>query len=196
MTENFETRRASLLDASEFLWLIIDVQERLFPAMPEDVQANLLKTLHVGAVWAKEFLVPTIITEQYPKGLGHTINSLSEALDEPTLAVQTVEKTSFSALGEPNFQDALEQTRRKKILLVGMEAHICVLQTALDLLQTKHEVTVAIDGIASRKKLHWTFACQALKDAGAQLTNMESFAFQCLGAAGGPRFKALSRAIR
>lgn len=185
--------RASLIDPAQACILVIDIQERLLPAMPAEVQARVLKASQTAAVLAEQLAIPALITEQYPKGLGPTVAPLREAF-----GVEATPKTSFSAAGEPAFIEALEAlgAERKVALLLGLEAHICVLQTGLDLLDLGYEVHLAADGVGSRTELCWRSGLKMLEAAGVRISNSETFAFQCLGEAGSPAFKAISKAIR
>jgi len=172
--------------------VVIDVQERLEPVMPREVRRQLKKSLSVLAETSRQLGIPVLITEQYPKGLGPTLPSLREQF-----AVAPVfEKSSFSALGSGAFSEALAESGRRQVILAGMEAHICVLQTALELLSEGYEVQVLVDAVASRRRLHWQNGLERMRAAGVQLSNTESFAFECLGSAGTTAFKAIARAIR
>jgi nicotinamidase-related amidase len=181
----------SRLDHSDLILAIIDVQQKLLPALPPAVQADLEKNLKTVAELARQLDLPVLLTEQYPRGLGPTAPWLAERLE-----TRPIEKTCFSAFGAPGFRDALAASGRRHVVVCGLEAHICVQQTTLDLLSAGYHVSTLVDAVASRQKLHWRQACERMKDASATLTNVESLAFSCLGEAGGPAFKAISKAIR
>lgn len=184
-------RNRGALEAERAFIMVIDIQERLVQAMPQELLAGLTKKLEVLAVLAEGCGLSSVVTEQYPKGLGPTWPAARPLLQ----GGRAIEKLAFSALGEPRVSEALPQGR-DQVLVCGMEAHICVLQTVLDLLASGREVHVAADAITSRARLDWELGCRAMAAAGAQLTTVESFAFRCLGAASHPAFKAVSRAIR
>lgn len=135
--------------------------------------------------------IPSIYTEQYPKGLGSTVPALLELL-QPN---QRVEKTVFSCAKEPTFNRKLTSDR-PQIILAGMEAHICILQTALDLQNSGHQVFVVEDAVISRNPHHKANALQRLRSAGVIISNTESVVFEWLGAAEGDHFKAISKLIR
>lgn len=177
-------------------WIaFIDVQERLLPAIPESYHASLMKAWRVSLQVAADLRMPVLWTEQYPRGLGATVASLREQLTDQ--GAKYFVKTSFSALREESFVASLpDVSARSVVLLLGLEAHICVLQTGLDLLSRGYQVEVAVDGVGSRRSLHWRTGLDTLKDAGARLTSVESFAFQALKDAQHPAFKAISALIR
>lgn len=177
------------LDPDRSMLLLIDWQERLFPAMPEDLREATLERVRTLRWLAAELGVPTLFTEQYPRGLGHTLPAL-----EP---VGAVEKTSFSVMGEPAFAAVLAaHPDRDQLVLTGMETHICVAQSAADLLQSGRAVTLVADGVLSRRKLDWRLGVERVRDAGASISTQEGVAFEWLGRAGSPAFKELSRRIR
>jgi len=167
---------------------VIDWQERLFPAMPQAHRDRALARAS-DLVWlARSLDMPVIASEQYPKGLGSTLDRLG--IDE------AVSKTTFSALKEPKFAACLTQNARHQIILTGMEAHICVAQTACDLLRAGHEVWVVADAVLSRRTLDWSLGIERMRNAGAVIVTAEAAMFELLGQAGGPIFKELSRRIR
>lgn len=189
-------KRASVLRADTTAILVVDVQERLLGAMPEAVLPALEKNLRTLAVLARELELPVVVSEQYPKGLGPTWPPLLEAL-EGHESLEVYEKLSFSVVGNGSIREALERLApRTTLLVVGLEAHICVLQSCLDLIERGFRVHLAVDATASRRKLHWAQACRTLEKAGVTITNVETFAFRLLSGADAPAFKAISRAIR
>lgn len=137
--------------------------------------------------------IPVLLTEQYPKGLGATEESLLAHL--PTNA-QTFEKTGFSCCSAGGFMEALDGTERRQIIIVGQETHVCVLQTAFDLLHRNWSVFVAEDAVCSRKREHKYYALERLHQAGAVITNFESVLFEWLRDAAHPQFKPLSKLLR
>ena len=168
--------------------LFIDWQERLFPAMAEGVRDTNLKHA-VNLHWlARKLNVPVLFTEQYPKGLGRTL----QALDSQA----AFEKTSFSAMHDPNFAKAVSQMERKTLILSGMETHICVAQTARDLRAAGYTVVVPADAVLSRRKLDWKMGLQRMVSVGCRLDSAEGILFEWVGQAGTPIFKELSKRIR
>lgn len=178
------------LDKDNVTLLIVDIQDRLAAAMKqrEKVVEN---TLHLIEL-AKMLDIPIIVTEQYPKGLGSTVQEIKEALP----SYSPIEKLTFNCCGVSDFSDALKQAGRKKIILTGMETHICVLQTALGLLQDGYAVHAVSDAICSRTKENWKVGLGFMHDAGAVITGTETVLFQLLGVAGTEEFKAVSKRIK
>lgn len=177
------------VDKDEMVIMIIDIQERLVPVMKysEDV-INSTKILIQGA---KEMGIPIIYTEQYPKGLGNTIEELRELL----VGAKGFEKNSFTAYIDDVVLE-LEKTGRKKIIISGMEAHVCVFQTVRDLLHNGYEVFVVSDGVASRTKNNYRNGLDLMKEMGAVITNTETLVFDLLKRAGTPEFKVMSKLIK
>ena len=178
------------IDRDEAVLLVVDIQERLAVAMAERERV-VANAGHLIAA-AKLLGVPVLVTEQYPKGLGPTVPELRAALDPAV----PVEKITFDCCGEPSFAPALEQTGRSTVIVCGMEAHICVLQTVLGLLATGMIVHVAADAVCSRNPENARTALELQRDAGAVITCTETVLFQLLGRAGTPEFKAIQARIR
>ena len=171
--------------------VIVDTQTRLITAMPQDELQSTIKNMSILAQAAKLLAVSTIITEQYPKGLGHTVPELLAMLPN----VKPVEKLSFSCMAEPTFSRQLTRDH-SQIVLAGMEAHICVLQTALDLIGAGKQVFVAEDAVISRNPANKANALARMREAGCIISNTESIVFEWLGIAEGDAFKAISKLIR
>jgi nicotinamidase-related amidase len=170
---------------------MIDMQVKLAPAMAADAMAAAIKNCSNLLQAASLMQVPTIVTEQYPQGLGETLLELKQCFTN----TKPITKTAFSACGEPAFKQHL-YTDKHQIVLTGMEAHICVLQTALDLLQLNKQVFVVEDATISRNSSNKANALARLRDAGCFITNTESVLFEWLGDANHEAFKALSKLIR
>lgn len=171
--------------------VIIDMQEKLASAMPADAMQQVAKNCSILAQAAALLNVPTVLTEQYPQGLGATLPEIKQHLPD----TKAIAKTAFSACGEPKFNQQL-QRENSHIILVGMEAHICVLQTALDLNEATKTVFVVEDAILSRTPANKANALARLQQADAVITNTESVLFEWLGNANHEAFKALSKLIR
>jgi nicotinamidase-related amidase len=171
--------------------IIIDMQTRLVTAMSQGALQATIKNTSILAQAAALLAVPTIITEQYPAGLGHTIPEILALLP----SVKPVEKISFSSMAEPKFNRQLTRDR-SQVVLAGMEAHICILQTALDLAQAGKQVFVVEDAIISRNLANKANAIARMSDAGCIITNTESVVFEWLGKAEGDTFKAIAKLIR
>lgn len=178
--------------------IIIDMQTRLLTAMPQDAMQAVIKNCGILLQAAAMLEVPVIVTEQYPKGLGNTVPELLAlvALKSPKRKqeIKPVEKLTFSCMAEPKFSRQLSRDY-SQMVLAGMEAHICVLQTALDMQHSK-QVFVAEDAIISRSPANKANALARMREAGCIISNTESIVFEWLGKADGDAFKAISKLIR
>lgn len=172
-------------------FVLIDVQVRLATVMPTDAMQALIQNCGILAQVANMLDVPMIVTEQYPQGLGQTVPELSAFLT----AVHPVEKITFSCMAEARFSRQLTRDH-SQIILAGMESHICILQTALDLMTAGKQVFVVEDAVISRNPANKANALARMRDAGCIITNTESVVFEWLGAAEGDVFKAASKLIR
>jgi len=173
--------------------VVIDVQERLFPAMDADHREEVMRNLKVLAAAARRLRLPTVVTEQYPKGLGHTLQELKEALPS---GLEPVEKVAFSCWAVDTFRGPLTASGARQILLGGIEAHVCVLMSALDLLAEGYRVHVVADAVTSRTQANWRLAMDQLRQAGAVVTTTETVLFQLLRQADTDDFRELARLIR
>jgi nicotinamidase-related amidase len=171
--------------------VLVDMQVKLAPAMPAEAMQSTIKSCSILAQAASALNIPSVLTEQYPQGLGATLPEIMQYLSNTKI----IAKTTFSACGEPKFNQQL-QRENSHIILVGMEAHICVLQTALDLLQAGKTVFVVEDAIISRVLSNKVNAVARLREAGCIVTNTESVVFEWLGNANHDAFKTLSKLIR
>ncbi len=179
------------LDRDQAVLVVVDVQERLVPAMPKKVYKRLRQTIDMLVKGAKELGVPVVATEQYPRGLGHTVAELAGACEQ-----KVVEKVSFGCCGEPAFMDELKRLGRTQVILTGMEAHVCVYQTVLGLLEASYHVHLVGDAICSRRKEDFLAGVDNARCAGAVITTAEMALFQMLQQAGTPEFKAVSGLIK
>ncbi|RPJ39304.1 MAG: isochorismatase family protein [Chloroflexi bacterium] len=179
------------------LLLVVDVQERLMAAMPEQVAGNVLRNIRILVETAGEFGLPVLATEQYPKGLGLTVAELRAALPGET---RPFEKLAFSCCREPAFPLSANLAGSRfsgySVILCGAETHVCVLQTALDLLAVGLRVFVAADAVCSRVKLNWKLGLDLMHLAVAVIGSTEIFAFGLLGAAVTEQFKRISRLVK
>lgn len=180
-----------IVAADQSQLVIIDVQVKLCSVMLEaDMQAVANNCASLTQV-ANMLEVPVIITEQYPQGLGETIIDIAQHLG----SVRPIAKTAFSACAEPKFKARL-QRHKSQIILIGLEAHICVLQTALDLIAQGKQVFVVEDAIISRNAVNKSNAIARLASAGCVVTNTESVVFEWLGNANHEAFKEVSKLIK
>jgi len=170
--------------------LIIDVQERLFPHMQDhDILVSNMGILIRGMQIMK---IPLIVTQQYSKGLGKTI----DAVEKLFVPFTHVEKTAFSCCDEPGVIDVLESTRKDFIILAGIESHVCVLQTALDLLERGFKPVLIEDCVSSRKRDDKTTAIQRMGKEGVIITSYESILFELCRFSGTPEFKEISSLVK
>jgi nicotinamidase-related amidase len=171
--------------------LVIDVQEKLCKAMDEKVLEKLAGNISVLQEAAQEMGIPVLATEQYVKGLGETLPALKEKLTAPAM-----EKMTFSCCGDDSFLEKLKEQKRKQVVVTGMETHVCVLQTVLELLEAGFSVHLVRDAVMSRKKENWQVGLNTAAAAGAVITSTEAALFQLLRVAGTEEFKKLSKLVR
>lgn len=179
-----------LIDASRSVFLLVDVQENLGPVMadPRSVYRNCALLLRA----AVRLGIPVIASEQYPKGLGHTLGELAALLPEGAVA----EKMHFSCAAEPAIAERLRMLDREQVVIAGIEAHVCVLQTALGLKAAGYEVFVAGDACSSRLATNHASALTRMAANGVDVVTTESAVFEWLHRAGTPEFKDLIALIK
>lgn len=169
--------------------LIIDIQERLAAAMNPGRLERLLNRTLAAIDGAKALGLPIVVTEQYPKGLGPTMKVVAERIP----GFKPVEKLEFSAF-VPEVRAAL--AGRPKVLVVGMETHVCVFQTVRALAEAGLTPYLAADAVLSRAETDERVGHELCRSAGALVTTVETALFDALGRAGGPEFKAISAAVK
>ncbi len=179
----------NLLTVENSLLIVVDLQSKLSAAMPE--RDSELMTTNVGSLVKAAGLlnIPVLLTEQYPTGLGSTDTAITDLLSEDTLIF---DKTGFSCCAAEGFADTVANADRKQIILVGQEAHVCVLQTALELIHLGYQVHVVEDAVCSRKAEHKFYALQRMQQQGATITNYESVLFEWVKDSTHPEFKSIS----
>lgn len=170
--------------------VIIDMQERLYPHMygKEDLLSRMV-TLLQGL---RQFSVPLVVTQQYTRGLGDTIAPVREAIDD----FSYLEKTAFSCHDEPSFREALACTGKKFVVIAGIEAHVCVLQTVLDLLEDAYVPVLVEDCISSRREHDKAVSVERMRSEGAVVTTCESLLFELCRSAGTEVFRNISRLVK
>jgi nicotinamidase-related amidase len=168
--------------------LVIDVQDKLLPLIP--AQAGMVSNIAFLIDAARLLEIPVTATEQYPKGLGPTTAELAKRVP------QRPDKTVFSCCAIPSVVEGFRRAARPKVLLTGIETHVCVLNTALDLLNLDFRVYVAVDAVAARFAIDHDVALRRLEKAGVILTTSEAAVFEWVGGAGHPQFKAISQLVQ
>ncbi len=181
-----------ILRTEDSLLLVIDIQERLAAAMDQDELQRLTRNTAILLDSAHELGLPVFVTEQYVKGLGPTL----PALKEKAVNASFHEKLSFSCCGNDDFMAKLQATGKTQIIVCGMETHVCVLQTVLDLLAAGYTVHVVKDAVMSRSPDNKQTAMEAMTLAGALPTCTETVVFQWLKVAGTETFKKLSKLVK
>ncbi len=179
------------LDAEKAVLVVIDIQERLVTAMPQDVYQRMRETVAMLINGAGLLGIPVVTTEQYPQGIGHTVPQLAEACKGTV-----VEKVSFGCCGEPNFMAALKKLGRTQVILTGMETHVCVYQTVIGLLEDGYHVHLVRDAICSRGKTDFQAGVAMASQAGAVVTTAETVLFQMMQKSTHAQFRAVSKLIK
>ena len=181
-----------MLEPAKALLVVIDVQEKLCAAMDANVLAQLTRNTGILLESARELAIPVVYTEQYVKGLGPTLAELKERAP----AAPCHEKMTFSCCGNEAFTRQLKESGRTQIIIAGMETHVCVLQTVIDLLDAGFNVHVVKDAVMSRSNDNRQTAIEAMVLAGAIPTCTESVVFQLLKIAGTESFRKLSKLVK
>lgn len=166
--------------------LVIDIQEKLAPATHEadTVIANVRWLAEV----AKLANVPILTSEQYPKGLGRTVEQLRDVLPEEGY----MEKMHFSCMAEPSCNEKINNLKPNQVIIVGMEAHVCVMQTALQIKQQAREVFVVADAVTSRNPADKAMALERMRHCGIHIVTKEMVGFEWIQTSGTPQFKEFS----
>jgi nicotinamidase-related amidase len=173
--------------------LVVDIQERLFPTMDADHREEVMRNVKILVTGARRLNLRIIATEQYPKGFGHTLPELRETLPG---GVEPIAKVAFSCGAVDAVRSSLEAAGTKNVIVTGIEAHVCVLISAIDLLAQGYAVHVAADAVTSRTQANWRLATDQLRQAGAVVTSTETVVFELLGQGDTDEFRELARLIR
>lgn len=183
-------RNKKILQREKTALLIIDIQERILPVIHniENVVQNTLKLINGFKILS----IPIYFTEQYPKGLGQTEKRIKEALESS----EAIQKMSFSCSGAGNLFAELKEKNISQVVVCGIESHVCVQQTVLDLIANDFQVDVAADAISSRKQFDYEIALQRMRTNGAEVTTTESILFELLNVCGTDEFKAVSKLVK
>lgn len=177
------------LEAADCALLIIDLQERLLKAMKDS--ERVINNTNLLLAVAKQFDIPVVVSEQYPRGLGPTVPEIKDNLPEH----KYIEKVSFSACID-TMMDAVAALKRKTYIVVGTETHVCVFQTVRDLIDAGYNVQVVSDAVCSRFDFNYLNGLDLMKETGAVVTNTETVVFDLLGCAGTPQFKVISPLVK
>jgi nicotinamidase-related amidase len=170
--------------------LLIDVQEKLFPVMHD--KDLLEKNLGICLQGLQELDIPLLITQQYTQGLGNTISSLQEQIKNFSF----YEKKAFSCCDEYDFLEELKKMKKRFVILMGVETHVCVLQTGIDLIKNGFLPVIIQDCVSSRKALDKEIAIERLKDEGAIISSYESILFELCRHTGTDQFKKISKLVK
>ena len=170
--------------------LIIDIQERILPVIfeYERVVQNSIKLIK----GFKTLGLPVYFTEQYPKGLGPTSSALKEALED----LKAVEKMSFSCSGAGDLFKTLIDKNISQVIVCGVESHVCVQQTVLDLIENGFQVNIAADAVSSRRKFDYEIALERMRANKAEITTSESILFELLNVCGTNEFKEIIKIVK
>ena len=170
--------------------VVVDIQERLLPHIFEyEILEKNCNTLISGM---QILNIPMLVTEQYSKGIGPTIESVRNTLGD----FEPIEKMNFSCCGESSFLHSLEKLSKKNVILCGIESHVCVLQTALDLYERGFQPVLIADCVSSRKLNDKTHAIERMRQTGVIISTYESILFELCQVAGTEQFKAISRLVK
>ncbi|MFC3908482.1 hydrolase [Legionella dresdenensis] len=175
-----------LLQKEKTCLVLVDVQEKLIPLIHN--HSDVVNRCQWLMRLARELSVPCVVSEQYPRGLGHTVPELLQD-NHSTI----IEKVHFSCWREPSFKNELQTINRDQIVLIGIETHVCVLQTAIDLHDAGFQVFVVVDAVGSRNELDYRYGLKRMKQTGVHLVTSEMVFFEWVEKAGSPEFKALSQ---
>lgn len=178
-----------LLNGDDAVLVIVDVQERLLPAIHDS--QRLLENISLLIKAVKILGIPIILTEHYPSGLGPTADALKALLGH----LKPIEKISFGCFGEPNFVHALEKLGKKNVLVCGMETHVCIYQTVFEGLD-KYKMWVISDAVSSRTAENKVAGIDRMRGAGAEIVTCEMLILEILKSAGSPKFKQILALVK
>lgn len=170
--------------------LIIDLQERLFPVMSN--KETLLKNCQILTEGLNILNIPTIVSQQYSKGLGETLPEIKSLIPD----FNPIEKTDFSCFDVPEIVEKLKELNTKNIIICGIESHVCVLQTAVDLKAAGLNPIVVMDCVSSRSEDNYELAKERFRLEDIMMTSYESILFELTRSAGAPEFRAISKLVK
>jgi len=183
-------RFSKLLKPEKTALLIIDIQEKILPVISnyQRVVDNTIKLIKGFKIIG----LPIYYTEQYPKGLGPTVSSITEELGD----LKPFDKMSFSCSGAGDLFEEFKKKNLSQIVVCGIESHVCVQQTVLDLIENGFQVNLVADAVSSRKEIDYNTALQRMRQHGAEVTTTESILFELLNICGTPQFKDISKIVK
>lgn len=186
-SESYSEMARRPLEAEQCALIVVDMQEKLLPPIWE--KERLVKNVQLLIRLAGILKIPALVTTQYAKGLGNTVPAIAEMLPN----TQAIDKMMFSCFGSDAFCSMLKRLpgQRTTVLLCGMEAHICVMQTALGALREGYLAHVAADAVSSRTQLNWQIGLDRMRAAGTILSSTEMMLYELMRSSGGPAFKEL-----
>ncbi len=182
------------LNREEAVLVVVDVQEKLVPAIHKDLYPRSLKNMQIAIEAAATLELPILLTEQYPKGLGKTVPEVMRSLEGRNY--RRIEKMTFSCARDEGFLSAVSDLNRKQVVMVGMETHVCVYQTSVDLSRAGYSLFILDDAVSSRFLHNYQSGIQALRDAGCTVVSTETAIFQLLKVAATPEFKKVVSLIK
>ena len=180
------------LAADRTALVVVDMQERLMAAMPEEARDRTVRNVGILLSLSGRMGFPAVATEQYPKGLGRTIPEVRDAVAD----FRPVEKIAFSSCGASGFMDRITADRTRDVVVAGTETHVCVFQTVCDLLDSGLNVHVPSDAVCSRTASNWEVGLRLMERAGAVITSTETVVFDVLRVAGTDDFKFMAPLLK
>lgn len=180
------------LEGRRSMVLVIDMQEKLLPLIHD--RAEVLSGCALLVRGAALFGLPMMVTEQYPQGIGPTDDALAGTLRGAGADFRT--KSAFSACAEETVRAGIRELNRDQVIVCGIESHVCVQQTALDLVLMDYATVVCADAVGSRRVVDHSTALDRMRHAGTLITTVESVLFELCGACGGDRFKSMIELIK
>lgn len=188
--ENIIERNKAILSREKSALLLIDIQEKILAVMnnPDQVVSNSIKLIR----GFKALNIPIFYTEQYPKGLGPTAEPLLKELE----GLSPIQKMSFSCSGAGNFFTRLVDNNVSQVVISGIESHVCVQQTALDLIASGFQVDIAADAVSSRKEIDYQTALNRMRSHRIEITTTEAILFELLNVCGTDEFREISKIIK
>jgi len=183
-------RHQRIIQKENCALLVIDIQEKILPVIndSERIISNTLKLIN----GFKIMNVPVFLTEQYPQGLGRTDSRILSALPD----INPIEKKTFSCYGAKEFVDKLKENNITRVALCGIESHVCVIQTALDLIANDFQVFIAADAVSSRKLFDFEMSLRRMGANGAEISLTESILFEMMNQCGTDEFRAVSKLVK